>query len=82
MEKLHKKYQEDVQIIHVEIFDNPHDMAGNLAQGIESPIVESWGLTSEPWTFIVDRNGMIAAKFEGFTTEQELEEALKDILNK
>ena len=31
---------------------------------------------TEPFTFVIDDEGQIAAKFEGFVTEEELESAL------
>jgi hypothetical protein len=45
-----------------------------------SPTVMEWRLPSEPWIFVVDRNGIVRAKFEGLTTERELETALQRVL--
>ena len=42
--------------------------------------MEEWGLLSEPYTFILDRKGLVASKFEGFVTEAELEAALGETL--
>jgi len=42
--------------------------------------VLEWSLPSEPWTFIVDAEGLVASKFEGFATRDELEAALADVL--
>ena len=42
--------------------------------------IEEWRLESEPWIFIVDRQGMIRARFEGLVTARELETALQDVL--
>ena len=39
-----------------------------------------WGLLTEPFTFVVDAGGRVAAKFEGFVTEGELEAALTAVL--
>lgn len=77
---LRERFKETVDFIHVEIFDNPHEMAGDPASGVESPIIEPWGLTIEPATFVLDRDGRVAAKFEAFTTGQEIEEALLAVL--
>jgi hypothetical protein len=44
------------------------------------PTVQEWRLTTEPWIFVVDRHGIIRAKFEGLATPQELESALKQVL--
>jgi len=45
-----------------------------------APTVEEWKLRSEPWIFVVDEQGMIRAKFEGLTTQRELEVALRHML--
>ena len=70
------KYRGLANFVHVEIFDNPGEIQGDLSKAGPTAAVEEWGLPTEPWTFIVDRNGRIAAKFEGFTTAEEIEEAL------
>ena len=43
--------------------------------------VEEWRLKSEPWIFVVNRDGIIDAKFEGLVTNDELENALQKVLN-
>ena len=72
----------EAAFIHVELFDNPDVMreSGDPLLGVETPAVEPWNLPSEPWTFIVNGDGLIAAKFEAFTTSEELEEALVQLL--
>jgi hypothetical protein len=42
--------------------------------------VQEWGLLSEPWTFLVDRHGVVADKFEGPAPFAELEPALQKLL--
>ena len=69
-------YGESVSFIHIEVYDNPHEIEGDLNNAILSPTLEEWGLPSEPWTFVVDADGIIRAKFEAFTTRVELEAAL------
>ena len=70
------EYGDRAEFIHIEVFDNPHLMEGNIANGVLSPTLAEWGLVSEPWTFVVDGSGLVQAKFEAFTTRKELEEAL------
>jgi hypothetical protein len=43
--------------------------------------VDEWRLSSEPWIFVVDGQGIIRAKFEGLVTERELEVALQQTLS-
>ena len=74
------RYEDRANFIHVEMFDNPHQIQGDLSKAIVAPAVGEWGLLTEPWTFIVDSQGLIAAKFEAFTTAEEIEDSLKQVL--
>ncbi len=40
------------------------------------PAVQEWGLTSEPWVFVVDALGNVAGRFEGVVDPEEIEAAL------
>ena len=73
-------YKNAANFIHIEVFDNPSEMQGNFSKAKISPLMEEWSLVSEPFTFIVDKNGVIARKFEGFTTSDELVSALKKLI--
>jgi hypothetical protein len=66
-------YGDQVVFTHQEIWQDPS------AQKLFKT-VEEWNLPSEPWVFVVDREGIIRAKFEGLVTAHELEAALKQIL--
>jgi hypothetical protein len=44
------------------------------------PAVNEWGLPTEPYVFVVDANGKVAAKFEGMAYPDELRAALDAIL--
>ena len=63
--------------IHVEVYDNPTEIR---EQGIASarvvPALVEWGLPSEPWTFVIDADGVIRAKYEGFVSAEEIRESL------
>ncbi len=78
--KLQADYGEQANFIHVEIYDNPHEIQGDLRNAKHAPAVAEWGLPSEPWTFVVDRNGKVADKFEAYTTRDELEPSLLAVL--
>lgn len=72
--------------IHVEIYDNPALIQGDLDRAEIFSVVDDWGLTSiddyfnESWTFILDASGKIVDRFEGFATVDELESALEKVL--
>ena len=48
--------------------------------------VHEWGLSAIPgwfnesWTFVLDSDGRVVQRFEGFATLEELEEALQAVL--
>ena len=78
--KVKDGYRGRANFIHVEVFDNPHEIEGDLSRAHPVPSVEEWGLPTEPWTFIVDEDGTVAAKFEAFATAEEIEEGLAGVL--
>jgi hypothetical protein len=59
--------------IHVEVYSNLDDPS-NLKL---VPSVEEWGLPTEPWVFVVDRRGRVAAKYEGTVGPDELDAELE-----
>jgi hypothetical protein len=60
-----------VRFIHVEVYrDN------DPARGVNRWMRE-WRLPSEPWVFVVGRDGRIRAKFEGSVSLRELREAVR-----
>ncbi len=80
VEGIKDNYHDRANFIHVEIFDDPHLIQGDLANATTSETVNEWGLLSEPWTFVVDQDGLVAYKFEAFTTAEEIEAALLAVL--
>ena len=77
---LKDRYRGQANFIHVEMYDNPAEMKGDPSTIRLSPVVAEWGLLSDPFTFVLDAKGLVAAKFEGFVTEEELEASFKQIL--
>jgi hypothetical protein len=63
-----------VGFIHVEIYKE-----NNPALGVNR-WVQEWKLPTEPWVFLVGRDGKIKAKFEGAVSERELEAAVRRFL--
>ncbi len=63
-----------VRFIHVEIYE------GNDPSKGFNRWVQEWNLPTEPYTFLVDGDGIVRAKFEGLVTVGELEEAVRSRL--
>jgi len=67
----------EVDFIHVEVYEN---LDATRREDLEIvPAVEAWNLPSEPWTFLIDSDGNVAARFEGTIDTQEIQDALEDL---
>lgn len=64
----------DVRFIHVEIYRNNKPQLG------VNRFVREWRLPSEPWTFLVGRDGRIKGRFEGSVSVRELSAAVERLL--
>ena len=84
--ELKERHLEEANFIHVELYDNPQEIQGDLTKAVFHGLVEEWGLSliphwfNESWTFILGSDGRIAHRFEGFVTVDELDEALTEVL--
>lgn len=65
----------DVTFVHVEPYDL--DLVPDKLEPVKSTI--EWGLPSEPFVFVTDSEGRVAAKFEGALSSAELEAALQKL---
>lgn len=63
--------------LHIEIYENLD--ATSSDDLIIVPAVMAWGLPSEPWVFVIDSEGVVAARFEGAMMAPELEAALEAV---
>ena len=77
---LREKYGDHASFIHVDLYENPHEIKGDLSVARVSPLLAEWGLVSQEWTFVMNADGTVAARFENFVPEAELEDALQAIL--
>ena len=72
VKKLVPKYGEKAALIHIEVWKDPLNK-------VPADAVVEWRLQSEPYIFVIDRNGTITAKFEGPVSLAELDEALHKV---
>jgi hypothetical protein len=73
MRKLYPEWKDRVEFIHVEFYEDPG------TNQIVSQAAKDWGLRTEPWFFVIGKDGKIAAKFEGPTGIEELVEAMTKV---
>ena len=60
-----------IRFIHVEVFQDNDPTRGY------NRWMRQWGLRSEPWVFLVGRDGRIKGKFEGSVSQSELAAAVR-----
>ncbi len=77
---LKAEYGDRVNFVHIEVYDNPGEIGGDLSRAVVSPTVGEWGLASEPWTFVVDGEGVVRAKYEAFATRGEVVEGVRGVI--
>lgn len=80
LQELKNKYRQRANFIHVDFYDNPQEIQGDLRKARISSTVLEWKLPSIEWSFVLDRHGKVAARFEAFATFQELETELLKVL--
>lgn len=77
IKQLKEQYQEQVNFLHVEVY--PYPFGESFQQMRRVPAMQEWNLLTEPWTFLVDAEGTIVARYEGGITLSELEPALASL---
>jgi hypothetical protein len=77
IKQLKETFKGQINFIHVEVY--PYPFGESAQQQRRVPAMEEWKLTTEPWTFLVDGQGIIQARYEGGLTFTELEPALKQL---
>lgn len=77
LKKIKGELKGQVNFIHVEVYQYPFGESAQQQKRV--PAMEEWKLQTEPWTFLVDAQGIIRAKYEGGITFAEMEPALKQL---
>jgi hypothetical protein len=80
LSELREKYGGRANYVHIDYYRNPHEIQGDLSRAIPSPHLAEWGLTALEWTFVIGRDGLVAARFENFAPRGELDAALDEAL--
>ena len=80
LQELKNRYKGQANFIHVDFYDNPHEIQGDLERARLSPTVLKWRLPTIEWTFVIDRQGVVSARFEAFATFDELDAALMRVM--
>lgn len=69
------KFKGEADFIHMEVWKDNDPSTKKVR-----PQLEAFGLPTEPWTFLIDKDGIVRDRIEGAISVSELEEAMKKIL--
>ncbi|MBA2505203.1 MAG: hypothetical protein H0V29_04570 [Thermoleophilaceae bacterium] len=72
-EEVKSKHQKDVEFVHMEIYQD-----NELDKGFR-PQFAKWKLPSEPWTFVIDRDGVVSKRYSGPFSVDELDAAVSKV---
>ena len=70
LEELKARNQGRAEFIHMEVYNE-----NKLEKGFR-PQIRAWRLPTEPWTFMIDRRGVVVAAFEGAASIPEMQRAI------
>ena len=67
------EYQDRVDFVHIEVWQD-------FQLQKYRPAMTEWQLSTEPWTFFIDKTGKVVLKIEAVFTEEELASALAQLV--
>ena len=78
MDPLYREHKDEAVFIHIEPYRLKELREGSGQIPVEA--TSEWRINTEPWLFVVGRDGKVAAKFEGIVALDEVETALRAAL--
>ncbi|MEO7803453.1 MAG: hypothetical protein ABIS18_03195 [Actinomycetota bacterium] len=75
--RVHDSVGDAVNFIHLEVYTDLS--AGEISSKQFTESMKKWELPTEPWTFVIDNEGTIKARFEGPVTTTEISDSLKGL---
>ncbi len=77
--ELQKRFGARVNFIHEEVYTGLPNPAANNWQ--VAPAMPAFGLETEPWLYLIDRDGRVAYRVEGLFTAEEVAAHIQALLN-
>ena len=75
VDEVRKRFESrGIRFIHIEIYED------NLPGNGVNRWVKEWKLPTEPWVYVVDREGVVRDRFEGAISAGELERSIRENL--
>jgi hypothetical protein len=76
--ELQSRYSDTINFIHVEVYTGlPNPAANNWEI---APAMQAFGLTTEPWLYLIDAKGQVVYRVEGIFTTAEINRQLQALL--
>ena len=72
-EEVEHEAGDGVDFIHMEVYNN-----NNASDGLR-PQMREFGLQTEPWVFVIDRQGIVRTRIQGAFDAAELEQAVRQV---
>jgi hypothetical protein len=76
---LQKRFGDRLNFVHVEVYTGLPDPAANNWQ--LTPAMQAFGLQTEPWLYLIDRNGTVVYRVEGLMTADEVAGHIQALLD-
>jgi hypothetical protein len=77
-DELQQRYGDAFNFVHVEVYSGLPNPAANNWEVV--PAMTGFGLTTEPWLYLIDGDGTIVYRVEGVFTTAEVERQLQALL--
>jgi hypothetical protein len=73
-EEAKAEFGDEVSFVHMEVYAN-----NNASDGLR-PQLREFALPTEPWLFVIDRNGRVSTRIEGAFGTSELDAAIRKVV--
>jgi hypothetical protein len=77
---LFEDYGEEFSFIHIETYNDPHKVRERPDNAERNPILADWGIISDQVVYLINRDGLIFERFEGFSPYVELEASMQALI--
>jgi hypothetical protein len=67
------EYRDRVDFVHIEVWQD-------FQLQKYRPAMAEWHLSTEPWTFFMDKTGQVVLKIESIFSEEELTSAMEQLV--
>jgi hypothetical protein len=78
-DQLQNRYSDDFNFIHIEIYTGLPDPSVNNWE--IAPAMTAFGLTTEPWLYLIDATGTVFYRVEGVFTTAEVERQMQALVD-